>query len=92
MLCIDGVVASRVLKNQPIVTTAEVPAKPVRRSLDSVAKSIFPGSGMSFSLDQKIDSRIVIENAHESASLDSGLDPHGTLPRVDNRVEAALKR
>lgn len=46
---------------------------------------------MSFSLDKKIDSRIVIENAHESASCDSGLGPHGTLPRVDQQKRAAAQ-
>lgn len=48
---------------------------------------------MSFSLDKKIDSRIVIENAHESASLDSAMDPHRTLPRGEEKRGAmALRR
>jgi hypothetical protein len=36
---------------------------------------------MSFSLNNKIDSKIVIENAHESASIDSVNDPNGTVHR-----------
>ena len=40
---------------------------------------------MSFSLNKKIDSKIVIENAHESASMDSINDPHNTQHRGNEK-------